>query len=98
MKKNHKETRVYSYDKSKARIENSNYQNIIKDNGDPYYLMNNGYSSNMNDIKKNLNKFKETNEYIQQKYDFSEKNKKNEEENLERLKIEHNLLVFYSVN
>lgn len=67
-----------------------------KDPADAYSLINNHYSS-FNDIKKNLNKFKETSEYIQQKYDFNDslgQNKKNEEEKNERKRIEQHIMVF----
>lgn len=59
-------------------------------------MINQHYSS-VNDIKRNINKFKETNEYIQQKYDFLEQNKSLDNEQ-ERKKIELHLNVFIKLN
>ena len=81
------ETRGYSIEKIRPKIENYPYMNLKKENAEPYSLI-----SSTSEIKKTLNKFKETNEYIQQKYDFSDLNKKNEEENL--FKIDQFLSVF----
>lgn len=59
-------------------------------------MINHHYSS-VNDIKRNINKFKETNEYIQQKYDFLDQNKSLDNEQ-ERKKIELHLNVFIKLN
>ena len=62
---------------------------------DAYSLINNSnLAGTTSDIKRNLNKFRETNDYIQQKYDFAEAGHKNEEENMEKAKIEQLISVF----
>jgi len=86
--------RAYSTEKYKPRTENP-YQNLKKENPDPYSLINNPViGGTTSDIKRSLNKFKETNDYIQQKYDFSDLGKKGDDESIEKIKIDH----FLSVN
>ena len=84
------ETRGYSFEKMKPKENNKSYHTT---NNDAYSMMNNQFKNNTNEIMKNLNKFKETNEYIQQKYDFSDINKRNEEEGSEKVKIDQLIIV-----
>lgn len=90
------ELRAYSTDKYKPRPSENIYQNLKKETpADAYSLINNSnLAGTTSDIKRNLNKFRETNDYIQQKYDFADAGHRNEEENMEKTKIEQLISVF----